>query len=298
MGKFIVFLLLIFSPFCQAAYKYQLAICAIFQDEAPYLQEWIEYHRLMGVEHFYLYNHRSRDNYQEVLNSYIVSGLVELKHISKRADNLKTFNPIQCNCYNKCLDKARSVCKWLAFIDIDEYLLPLNDNTLLAVLKDYEMFGGLGVNWRVFGSSHVWKILPHQLLIEALTCCTTKNFPLNLYVKSIVRPECASHFTNPHLPIYYAGYFAVNTDKLPLDRGMCSNYVQTNKLRINHYWARDGQYFYDKKISRQKKWGGTCGPKDAAKHVIPKINAEQDELILRFAPALRKALGRPLITTK
>ena len=33
-----------------------LAICAIYRDEAPYLREWIEFHRLVGVEHFFLYD--------------------------------------------------------------------------------------------------------------------------------------------------------------------------------------------------------------------------------------------------
>jgi hypothetical protein len=43
--------------------KHYLSICAIFKDEAPYLQEWIEFHRLLGVEKFYLYNNNSRDNF-------------------------------------------------------------------------------------------------------------------------------------------------------------------------------------------------------------------------------------------
>jgi hypothetical protein len=73
----------------QKEYKYDLAICAIFQDEAPYLKEWIEFHRLVGVEHFYLYNHRSRDHYQEVLKPYILSGLVELIDKTKVANRIK-----------------------------------------------------------------------------------------------------------------------------------------------------------------------------------------------------------------
>lgn len=35
------------------SYSVYLAVCAIFRDEAPYLAEWIEFHRLVGVEHFY-----------------------------------------------------------------------------------------------------------------------------------------------------------------------------------------------------------------------------------------------------
>ena len=32
--------------------KYQVSICAIFKDEAPYIKEWIEFHKIVGVEHF------------------------------------------------------------------------------------------------------------------------------------------------------------------------------------------------------------------------------------------------------
>ena len=43
--------------------KYNLSICAIFKNEAKYLKEWIEYHRIFGVDHFYLYNIGSRDSF-------------------------------------------------------------------------------------------------------------------------------------------------------------------------------------------------------------------------------------------
>jgi Glycosyltransferase family 92 len=286
MRKFLMIFFLLSFPICRAEYRYNLAICAIFQDEAPYLKEWIEFHRLIGFEHFYLYNHRSQDNYREELSPYIESGLVELKNVNKIATDIEVFNPLQCKCYTECLIQARGACKWLAFIDIDEYLFPVERQSLLVVLQEYEKYGGVGVNWRVFGSSRVWKILPNQLLIEALTRCTVKNYRLNNYIKSIVRPERTSHYVHPHIPIFYGEYFAVNTDRLPVE-GMKSTYVQTNKLQINHYWTRDGQYFYEKKIQRQKQWGGTPIPQE----IIPKVNEEEDDLILRYVPALKEAMG-------
>ena len=36
--------------------KYTVAVCAIFKNESVFLKEWLEYHLLIGVEHFYLYN--------------------------------------------------------------------------------------------------------------------------------------------------------------------------------------------------------------------------------------------------
>lgn len=58
--------------------KYDISICAIFRDEADYLREWIEYHRLAGIEHFYLYNNFSKDNYLEILEPYLEKDIVTL----------------------------------------------------------------------------------------------------------------------------------------------------------------------------------------------------------------------------
>ena len=48
-------------------FLYDLAVVAIFKNEGRYLDEWLAYHLLAGVEHFYLYNNDSSDNYKEVL---------------------------------------------------------------------------------------------------------------------------------------------------------------------------------------------------------------------------------------
>ncbi len=37
-------------------WKWSIVLSAVFQNEAPYLKEFIEFHKLMGVEHFFLYN--------------------------------------------------------------------------------------------------------------------------------------------------------------------------------------------------------------------------------------------------
>ena len=58
--------------------KYGLVLCAIFKNEAPHLKEWIEYHLLVGVEHFYLYNNNSTDHFREVLQPYVDNGTVTL----------------------------------------------------------------------------------------------------------------------------------------------------------------------------------------------------------------------------
>jgi len=41
---------------------YELAVCALVQNEAPYIAEWIAYHRLIGFEHFFIYDNHSNDD--------------------------------------------------------------------------------------------------------------------------------------------------------------------------------------------------------------------------------------------
>ena len=52
-----------------------LAACTIYRDDAAYLAEWIEFHRLMGVERFFLYDNGSTDNHREVLAGYLAEGV-------------------------------------------------------------------------------------------------------------------------------------------------------------------------------------------------------------------------------
>ena len=45
-------------------YPYQLSVIAIFQNEDRFLKEWLDFYRVLGVDHFYLFNNLSEDNYQ------------------------------------------------------------------------------------------------------------------------------------------------------------------------------------------------------------------------------------------
>ena len=92
------------------------------------------------------------------------------------------------------------------------------------------------------------------------------------------------HFKNAHQPVFREGYCGVNTDKFPFEGDM-SDYILTNKLRINHYWSRDEDFFYNRKIPRHKKWGGMIDPQ----RVLPKMNLQRDEVILRYVSRLELA---------
>ena len=108
--------------------KYNVSICAIFKNESYYLREWLEFNHLVGVEHFYLYNNNSEDDYLRVLNPYIKKGLVTLIDWP--------HNQKQMESYIDCINNYSSESKWIGFIDIDEFIVP---NLLTYAQKDLEL---------------------------------------------------------------------------------------------------------------------------------------------------------------
>lgn len=284
MLKYLIFFCSVFST-C-ISYQYELSICAPFRDAAPYLKEWIEFHRLIGVQHFYLCNHLSKDYYQEVLDPYIKEGIVELTEIKDPTMDQGLFfftQTIQNPFYTNTIQKSKGVSKWIACIDTDEFLFPVQHDSLIDLLKEYEEFGGVVANWQIFSTSNIDKIQPNELMIEKLIKCAIKDHPWNYHVKSIVQPEKTINFTSPHYASYIQGYGQVNTDKVAFE-GLHSPYIQVDKLRINHYWCRDEYFLENFKIPHQISFGRMP---DVVRQMNREFNKYTDLTIQRFVPILR-----------
>lgn len=264
--------------------EYHLAIAAIFQNEAPYLQEWIEYHKMIGVEHFYLYNNLSNDDYGAVLEDYVKSGQVDLTEWPYEGSDTASYNGIQCDAYRDALEHCD--CEWLAIIDIDEFLVPVKDDNLIAFLSRFEQdptIGGVVFPWVFFGTSHVEKIPEDQLLIETLLLNggpAAGGKPSEIWnsgaYKSIVRPKWVSQLKSPH----YCHY----------RKGKQHTMVSFNLGQINHYWTRDEAFLHEVKIPRRKKWGQS---EESVLNWASGMNHETmyGHRITRFVPELRQVMG-------
>ena len=71
--------------------KHFLTIFVIVRNEAPYIDEWIEFHRMMGVSHFFIYDNGSSDDTVDRLSSYVDAGLVT---VVRWADFLKGWEGV------------------------------------------------------------------------------------------------------------------------------------------------------------------------------------------------------------
>lgn len=278
------FWLALLFPLLLCGYEFDLAVTLIFQNEARFLKEWIEYHRLIGVQHFYLYNNLSQDNYLEILQPYIEIGEVELFDVPIRTFNQPDNLRVQCKAYNAALGLAKGKVKWLAFIDADEYLFPLEHDNLLDLLEEYEDFGGVHASWLVFGTSHIEKLRDDELRIEKLLHCDVEPAALG---KSIVRPERVKRCTDPHVFLYMPPFFHVST----LFQRFHWHSIRTKeRLLIYHYYTGDIDHLLNTKLPRRVLWYPHLTAQNYVQEV-ERYNRVYNPTMLRFVPHLKSALN-------
>jgi glycosyltransferase involved in cell wall biosynthesis len=267
---------------------YTLSICALFKDEAPYLIEWIEYHLLVGVEHFFLYNHESSDQYAELLAPYVARRIVELRDWpSKKGD--KNWVESQKKACQHCIGKARGQTKWLAIIDLDEFLLLVLGGDLLSFLAPFDKrpwIGGIQVRWQLYGTSGLSEIPKDQLLIESLIWRAPSDYaspfgPDNQRVKSIVRPETVASF-DIHTSLYKQGFIGISEE--------------ISSIRINHYWTRSEKYFHEVKLNRRLEFSPT--PPEAFLEKLKDLNQVLDPIVMRYVPKLRERVFSSLVLSE
>ena len=250
-----------------------LAVCAIFRDEARYLAEWVSFHRVQGVERFYLYDNRSSDDWRSELEPEIDAGIVEVQHWP--------FVPGQARAYVDCLRRHRNDARWIAFIDIDEFLFSPTGKPLPEILRRFDTHPGVVVNRRTYGTSG-WEHPPRGLVTENYLWRGPDEHPGNRWVKSIVHPRSAVGWATPHN--FRLRGNAVGEDRRPVRSALREPTVEL--LRINHYYTRSVEEFR-RKVARPD---ATTGKIKDDREPIP-VDAVRDEIILQFGSELRAVLS-------
>jgi hypothetical protein len=276
-----------------------LAFCAIFRNEARYLREWIEFHRLGGGERFYLYNNLSEDDYEDVLAPYVDAGIVQLRDWENQVFDRETLEqagaPGQCAAYHDCIERHTQAARWVAFIDVDEFLFSPTLRPVSDVLREYEAFPGVGVNRLTYGTSGHELPAP-GLVTESYTKRQTEE-AADRAIKSVADPRravrCTGNGTHAHAFVYREG-FAVNEDLRPIDRQPfgVNDPPTFNRLRINHYWMRSKQALRQKHQAPQSGNSGKAAG-ETYQEVDARCSAVTDETMRAFLPALKRALERP-----
>jgi hypothetical protein len=253
-----------------------LSLCAIYRNEAPYLREWIEFHRLVGVERFFLYDNMSTDEHRDVVDDYAADGTAVLHEWP--------HHPGQGGAYDHCLAEHGHESRWIAFLDLDEFLFSPSAEPVSELLHDYEQWAGVGVNRAVYGSSG-HRNRPEGLVIESYLTWWPKMVTA---IKSIIDPRRVIRHQNPHAFVYREGEFAVDEHKRPIERWRTDEYTMET-LRINHYYTKSETEFRGK-LAHER--ADNAAMREEPRNWERLSGTDRDESILAYADALREAVAR------
>ncbi|KAI5077686.1 hypothetical protein GOP47_0007510 [Adiantum capillus-veneris] len=188
-----------------------LCVCSLVWNGAKFLKEWIMYHSSLGAQRFFLYDNNSDDDIENVLES------LRSYNVSRHPwPWLKT----QEASFSHCAVRASSQCKWVAFIDLDEFIFPKGfvhtkvseviEPPLHCLIKEYDRvdkgkLGQLKISNFNFGPSGL-RILPKSGQMVNYIC----RMSVPKRVKSIVRASAIhpSYCSRVHYFELKAGYVA------------------------------------------------------------------------------------------
>lgn len=260
-----------------------LSLTTVFREETKWLKEWLEYHILVGVEHFYLYLHDTGEELNEVLE------------ILKLYKNITTIlygdyqkGDFQIKAYNSALKQFSYETQWMGFIDLDEFVFPVHQSLLLPeILSHYERIEIKGLNASIctFGDSgHIFSPI---LQTRELIWRASDYRPCNYTAKQFFRTSKLRNYI-------YGGHWdkLVNED---YTRSISAKQLRPKEMiRVNHYPIRSHED-WRKKVKRG--W-----PNDIKLHKLSEddwikkrwqvcYNDILDQSMLRFVPELEQKLG-------
>lgn len=264
-------------------------LCAIAKDEAPEdLREWLWYHLGLGFEHAVLYDNGSRLPVADTLAGEVRAGLVTVLPFPQQQSP-------QLSAYFHALGQWAQRCRWLAFLDIDEFLVPLAPQPDGAVpdvrelLEPYEPFAGLVAHWLTMSSAGHAARPPGGVLRNYCQALGVEN-----HYKSLIWPAKALRPLSPHHFAFADGAYAVNEDGFPVTEHV--SYPTARLWRVNHYFYKSREDFASK-IARGLATPLRSGPRrmrDFDEHLRRPTHEDHAALQLAAAGERLAALPTPV----
>lgn len=208
--------------------NYNAIVCAIARDETDYIVEWVDHHLKIGFEYIVIYDNNSVVPIKQTLSSYIRSGQVSVI-------DCPIMESPQMKAYNHCLYEMHNKTKWIAYIDIDEFIVLHKHDSIVDMLGEYEQYPGLCLNWVMHtANQHIHK--PQGSIIDSYTTARPFNSTANTHIKTILQPKHILTIPNPHFAVYNLGLSAVN-ESGDLVTGPFSQF-SNEVAQVNHYFTK------------------------------------------------------------
>lgn len=225
---------------------YFLSVYAIFKNEGEIFKEWLEHYLSQGVDHFYLIDNGSTDNYKDIIKPFM--DCITLIFDDERGD--KT----QSNIYNRHILPVLPESKWVIGIDMDEFIYTKN-GTIASNLKNLDdNIGQILIPWKYFGSSgHEYQ--PSSVVDSFVY---RRKAPFTAFTKIICKCEALEQI-GIHSCSLKDGYITIDPLMNKLENIVASDFqtlevtedlICDSKFCMNHYMIQSLDWFRRIKMTR------------------------------------------------
>jgi hypothetical protein len=232
----------------------RVGIAAAVKSEAPYLLEWIAFHRAVGIETFFIADNGGHDGTSELLQRLESAGYITRFNLIGR--------PVpQQSAYNMMVPRMAGAVDLVAIIDADEFIRSVEADRADVTLSNYfanPNVSAVAINWACYGSSNH---LRHDagLVLERFKIRSEQTFTVNRHVKSVIRVDRYVSYLNPHFFKITGGrYIDTSGGDIEWDQVMgpgVSARCLWDKIRIDHFVVKSLQEF--ESIKRLRGRGDT-----------------------------------------
>mmetsp|Transcript_8950 Transcript_8950/g.19374 ORF Transcript_8950/g.19374 Transcript_8950/m.19374 type:complete len:519 (+) Transcript_8950:251-1807(+) len=121
------------------------ALCGIVKDAEPYLDEWADYHFGLGFHTIYLIDNSKEHELRNWQNKRRNAGY-SVRVLPKPGSHRQMYG------YHMCAAEHKQDHTYMAFFDVDEFLVLKKHETIDEMLQQHLPRGSLAVSWHVFGT--------------------------------------------------------------------------------------------------------------------------------------------------
>jgi O-antigen biosynthesis protein len=236
---------------------------------------------MIGVDRFVLYDNGSDDGGTELIRGSIFADSLIVVDWPQR--------PGQFAAYADCVERYASQFSWVAFIDLDEFIHPLEGNSLKEILGHprYEPFSEVLIFWLLFGSSG-YQERPEGLVLDNYRQRLPADSEVNGHVKTIARGSALLGCgTTPH--IFPTTGLACDPTGAPAVKHALQQPPVHKIMALNHYFTKS-RSDWEAKIRRGKADEALASDNPYPLHRISDVDNQvqvSDNRINRFVPRLR-----------
>lgn len=249
-----------------------LTLGSCLKNEEPYMKDFVKYHRYVGVERFVFWDRE----YTKLKEMFKDDPDVEVHHFPDVPHNVHAIAWAELIQYNK------GKTKWLALIDADQVIVPVQTTDIKQVLRQYEQWASLQCNWHTFGSSGHLKNTGEPLY-ERFLMRAKPDAGINDHTQFICQPDrtAAQRTADPHHPVLPQGEVSVNTNRT-LVNGPFNRPPLHNVMWIAHYISKSREEWDIKNAKGRADIFGQKMPYDLFDQHDTFCNAEREERVLEL----------------